>query len=81
MRIQPSHIALVLVGLMLGFGGFLLAFAVSGYESSPGTVTVTKKKKAKTIAVTVTETTTVTETDPVQILQDLLRRGLIGNGD
>jgi hypothetical protein len=44
MRIRPSHVALVLIGVILGLGGFMLAFTAARYAPGTTTVTLTKKR-------------------------------------
>ena len=88
MRIRPSHVALVLTGVILGLAGFLLAFTAADYAPGMTTVTLTKKKTIRPEPVTVAVTATVTETTTVtkkanldRLLNNLLYRQLYRGGN
>jgi len=97
MRIRPSHVALVLIGVILGLGGFLFAFTAADYSPGMTTVTLTKKKtiradpetvvqvresQPRTVTATVTETTTVTKKANLgRLLNNFLYRQLLRNGN
>jgi hypothetical protein len=91
MRIRPSHVALVLAGVILGLGGFLLAFRAADYALGMTTVTVAKKirpdpetviqvrqSQPRTVTETVTETRVVTRKANVDQLQRVLPAALPG---